>query len=118
MLDLSDGLGADAAHLAAASGVALVLDLERVPVAAPVAAVAGLLGVTPEQFAAESGEEYELLVALPATFGAEDALAFRSVAGLMLTRVGEVRAGAGVHATLAGKPVALAGFDHFAPRRR
>jgi hypothetical protein len=29
-----------------------------------------------------------------------------------------VRAGAGVHATLGGKPVALAGFDHFAPRRR
>ena len=26
--------------------------------------------------------------------------------------------GGGVHATLGGKPVALAGFDHFAPRRR
>jgi thiamine-monophosphate kinase len=118
MLDLSDGLGADAAHLAAASGVALALDLGRVPVAAPVAAEAARLGVTPEQFAAESGEEYELLVALPATFVTEDALAFQSVAGLALTRVGEVRAGAGVHATLGGKEVALAGFDHFAPRRR
>jgi thiamine-monophosphate kinase len=118
MLDLSDGLGADASHLAAASGVAVALDLERVPVAASVAAAAGLAGVTPEQFAAESGEDYELLVALPATFVADDALAFQSIAGLPLTRVGEVRAGAGVHATLGGKPVALAGFDHFAPRRR
>ena len=118
MLDLSDGLGADAAHLAAASGVALVLDLERVPMAAPVAGEAGRLGVPAEQFAAESGEDYELLVALPVTFVTEDALAFRSVAGLPLTRVGEVRAGAGVHATFGGKPVALAGYDHFAPRRR
>jgi thiamine-monophosphate kinase len=118
MLDLSDGLGADASHLAAASGVAVALDLERVPVAASVAAAAGLAGVTPEQFAAESGEDYELLVALPATFVADDALGFESIAGLPLTRVGEVRAGAGVHATLGGKPVALAGFDHFAPRPR
>jgi thiamine-monophosphate kinase len=118
MLDLSDGLGADAAHIAAASGVALALDLGRVPVAAPVIPEAARLGLPPEQFAAESGEDYELLVALPATFVAEDALAFRSVAGLPLTRLGEVRAGAGVHAMLGGKPVALAGFDHFAPRRR
>jgi thiamine-monophosphate kinase len=117
MLDLSDGLGADAAHLAAASGVALALDLARVPLAAA-AAEGSRLGISPEQFAAESGEEYELLVALPETFGAEDARAFESVTGLALTRVGEVRAGSGVQATLRGAPVALAGFDHFASRRR
>ncbi len=118
MLDLSDGLGADAAHLAAASGVALALDLARVPVAAPAVAEAERLGVPAEQFAAESGEEYELLVALPETFDAEDARSFQSVVGLTLTRVGEVRAGAGVQATLGGTAVALAGFDHFASRRR
>ena len=68
------------------------------PVAAPPWTRRSRLGMPPEQFAAESGEDYELLVALPATFVADDALAFRSVAGLPLTRVGEVRAGAGVHA--------------------
>jgi thiamine-monophosphate kinase len=118
MLDVSDGLGADASHLAAASGVAVALDLERVPMAASVPAAAGLAGVTSQQFAAESGEDYELLVALPATFAAEDALNFQSDVGLPLTRVGEVRPGAGVDATLDGKRVALDGFDHFAPRRR
>jgi thiamine-monophosphate kinase len=118
MLDLSDGLGADAAHLAAASAVALTLDLTRVPIAAAAAGEAAHLRMPVEQFAAESGEEYELLVALPASFEAEDARAFQSIAGLPLTRVGEVRAGGGVHATLGGKPVALSGYDHFAPRRR
>jgi len=118
MIDLSDGLGADAAHLAAASGLAVTLELERVPVAPVAAAEARRLGIPPERFAAESGEEYELLVALPESFGPDDALGFRSVCGLPLTRVGELHAGAGVHAQLGGKPVSLTGFDHFAPRPR
>jgi thiamine-monophosphate kinase len=118
MIDLSDGLGADAGHVAAASGAAVALELDHVPVAASAVAEARRLGVAPEQFAAESGEEYELLVALPETFVADDVLAFRSVSGLALTRVGEVRSGAGVQARLGGRPVALAGYDHFAPRRR
>ena len=94
------------------------LDLDRVPVTASAAPAARLLGLPPEQFAAEGGEEYELLVALPETFDADDVLAFRSASGLDLTRVGEVRSGAGVHARLRGRPVVLAGFDHFAPRHR
>jgi hypothetical protein len=40
------------------------------------------------------------------------------VVALPLTRVGDVRAGVGVHATLGGAPVALTGYDHFALRRR
>jgi thiamine-monophosphate kinase len=118
MIDLSDGLGADAAHLAAASGVAVALELDRVPVAEPARDAARRLGVAPERFAAESGEEYELLVALPEHFEQDDVFAFRSVAGLPLTRVGVAGSGAGVTAVLAGKPVALAGFDHFADRAR
>jgi thiamine-monophosphate kinase len=118
MIDVSDGLGADAAHLAAASGVAVALELDRVPVAGVAVPEAHRLGVPPEWFAAESGEEYELLVALPEPFEQDDVLAFRSAAGMPLTRVGRVRAGAGLLAELAGKPVALAGFDHFVRRGR
>jgi thiamine-monophosphate kinase len=118
MIDLSDGLGADAAHVAAASGVAAVLELDLVPVAPVAVAEAARLGVPPGQFAAESGEEYELLVALPAGFAIEDVRAFESGCGLTLTRVGEAVEGAGVHARLAGAPVVLSGFDHFAPRGR
>jgi thiamine-monophosphate kinase len=118
MIDVSDGLGADAAHVAAASGVALALELERVPVAPAAIPEARRLGLPPERFAAESGEEYELLVTLPPAFEPADVLAFQSVCSLSLTRVGDVVAGAGVQARLAGRPVALGGYDHVASRPR
>jgi thiamine-monophosphate kinase len=114
MIDVSDGLGADAAHLAAASGVAIILELDRVPVAPPALPEARRLGIPAERFAAESGEEYELLVALPEGFGQDDAGALRDAVGLTLTRVGRAAAGAGLQAELAGAAVTLAGYDHFA----
>jgi thiamine-monophosphate kinase len=105
MIDISDGLAGDAAHLAAASGLALELELERVPC---------WPGVVPRE-AVASGEEYELLVALPRAFGARDAGAFERALGVPLTRIGRCARGAGVRLTEAGVPVpAPAGFDHFA----
>ncbi|MCC6241282.1 MAG: thiamine-phosphate kinase [Gemmatimonadaceae bacterium] len=55
MLDISDGLVADARHLAAASGVRVVIDADAVPRGE---------GISLES-AMASGEEYELLAALP-----------------------------------------------------
>jgi thiamine-monophosphate kinase len=113
MIDVSDGLGADAAHLAAGSGVAITLELERVPVAMAAVVEANRLGLPAEQFAAESGEEYELLVALPQSFDPDLVQDLRQVAGVGLTRVGTVAAGAGVRARLGSVAVMLAGYDHF-----
>src|SRR5206468_728083 len=56
LIDLSDGLSGDAGHLAAASRVGVEIALERVPC---------WPGVDPLS-AVASGEEYELLVAMPA----------------------------------------------------
>lgn len=55
MLDISDGVVADARHLAAASGMRLQIDHSRVPVGDGIDVLEAL----------SSGEEYELLAALP-----------------------------------------------------
>lgn len=81
-LDVSDGLAADARHLAAASGVHLRLDVAAVPC---------VTGVAPAD-AVRSGEEYELLVTAPPDL---DAAAFAREFGVELTRIGEVAAGGG-----------------------
>lgn len=102
-IDISDGFVADVAHLAAASGVRITIDINRI-VCAP--------GATPEG-AASSGEEYELIVTAAAAF---DADLFAREFGQPLTNIGTVAAGpAGVDLTNAGQPAtAPAGFNHFA----
>jgi len=111
MLDLSDGLGGDAWHLAAASRVALEIELDRVPVAPEATGEAQRLGVPPERFASEGGEDFELLVALPARFNAVQA--FTHECGIGLTQIGTIRQGSGVQFVLGGRAVDLHGFNHF-----
>ncbi len=113
MLDLSDGLASDAWHLAAASRVALVIELDAIPRAPDVVALGQQLGVAPERFAAEGGEDYELLVALPPEVDDLEGDSWRARIGVPLTRIGVVREGWGVRFRLGGVDVALAGFQHF-----
>jgi thiamine-monophosphate kinase len=107
MIDISDGLASDARHLATASEVGLEIALERIP---------SWLGADP-LLAVASGEEYELLATLPASFGAAQASAFSEFHDFPLTRIGVCVAGAGtVRFTDRGQTIAPPrGFDHFAP---
>jgi thiamine-monophosphate kinase len=84
LIDISDGLATDAAHLGRSSGLCLDIDLDLVPLGPGVAEVAGALGEDPAVFAATGGEDFELCACLP------DAAA-STVPGLV--RIGVVRAG-------------------------
>ena len=91
LMDLSDGLATDAARMALASGVRLVLDAAALPLGP---------GVADAELAATGGEDYELLVCGPDTLPG-------------LTWVGEVVAGEGVE-WIEAPPGAAAwrGFEH------
>jgi len=103
--DVSDGLVADAGHIARASCLRVMLDLERIPLAP--AARRWLHAQTDRDAAllrlATGGDDYEIVCA----FGASAPDGF--------TAIGGFSAGAGVEARIDGRPVAVArgGWRHF-----
>jgi len=112
MIDLSDGLGGDAGHLAAASAVGLRIDAAALPLAKGVAEVAAAAGRDPLELAVSGGEDYELLAALPPERLGDAATAIGAAAETTLTQVGEVGDAGGVEIRLpGGGTVNPAGFD-------
>jgi thiamine-monophosphate kinase len=90
MLDISDGLERDLAHIAQRSGVRCVVELERVPLAE---------GATIEDLG--FGEDYELLAAVPSE-------AFHVI--------GRCEVGEGVELLRYGVSVELGAWEHFSRR--
>lgn len=100
-IDISDGLIADAGHLAAASAVGVELSPDRVPL---------IVGATMDD-ALSGGEEYELLIAGRTPMVEAE---FRARFGLDLTAVGRVVEGPARVRMPGGKRVAARrGHDHF-----
>mgnify|MGYP001546337738 CR=1 FL=1 len=94
MADISDGLLIDAGRIAAASGCAIRVELDRVPLSPPFLAVRGE-SQDSRLFAATAGDDYRLLLTVPpGRAGAGAAVADRH--GIGLTRVGACAAGQGL----------------------
>lgn len=114
MIDLSDGLGSDAAHLAAGGGVALRIDAATIPLAPGSKELLLAMGRDPWQLLG-GGEDYELLASIPPARLAEATKAVREAEGVNLTQVGEVLAGSGVEIRLpGGRLLEPGGFDQLA----
>jgi thiamine-monophosphate kinase len=111
--DVSDGLLADAGHIADASRLAVAIERERVPLSADARRViasepalwANVLG---------GGDDYELVIAVSPRKEAALLAAARS-AKTKVTAIGAFTRGKGVELTVAGRPVRAPrkGYVHF-----
>jgi thiamine-monophosphate kinase len=112
-MDLSDGLVGDLPRLAQASGLAAHVAVERLPLSP--AMRAAVPGPEARDWALAAGDDYELLLAVPASRYAELKAAADQL-NLRLTTIGELRAGDGVTWSLNGSEFVpgVRGWDHFA----
>ncbi len=117
-IDLSDGIAGDAGHVAAASEVALIVDVDALPLHPTVGGLRLPSVSKPTDFALYGGDDFELLVTAPPGLLDAEVEAFVRQFDLPLTRVGRVTDGVGVWVQSEDSRtltrLTRGGYDHFA----
>ncbi|KAG1316489.1 hypothetical protein G6F62_013458 [Rhizopus arrhizus] len=107
-VDVSDGLLADAGHIASRSGVAVHVDADMLPISPELRELLGREEA--RECALRGGDDYELC--FTAAADQRDALMYLSqTLDLPLTRIGRIAEGQGVHVD---GEAASGGYQHFA----
>lgn len=116
LVDLSDGLSSDLAHVCEASGVGARLFADRIPVSDQSRRVASALGLDALAMAMHGGEDFELCLTAPAKAAKALEEGFHDQFNCNLTRIGTIQTGAGItlrHPDGTDETLVPGGYDHF-----
>ena len=123
MMDLSDGLATDLAHLCQQSRVGVRIDADRLPAPSSLKKAALLLAQDPQVWMVSGGEDYELAFAA-APQQEQAVLALAAAVGVPVTAVGTFDGRPGVRLVRPGPSgtgqvetdISYEGYDHFLSR--
>ncbi len=115
MMDLSDGLASDLAHLCEESRVGAEVDALSIPMTGGLRAAAEALTRDPLDWALTGGEDYKLLCTVPPDDEAALQQTVRNVLGRELYQVGRIVDGSGVLLVDGDerREISYKGYDHF-----
>ena len=116
LIDLSDGLSSDLAHICEASGVGAWLHADHIPISTETRRVADALGLDALTMALHGGEDFELCLTAPPDTAALLEQSFHNQFDCPLTCIGVIQAGAGVtlhHPDGSEESLTAGGYDHF-----
>jgi thiamine-monophosphate kinase len=117
LIDISDGVASEAAHIARASDVRVDIELPALPVSPALLGYAAARGVDPTDWILFGGEDYELLFATDTPVDRIRAAFRRAGIATPLTPIGRIAAGRGLRLLDAdGRAIPPTGrrFEHFA----
>jgi thiamine-monophosphate kinase len=116
MIDLSDGLLSDLGHICEESRVGAVLSKDKIPLSQELKSLAAHAGFDPLDFALSGGEDYVLLVTVPAAKTQDFELAYRDSTSSPVFVIGDIREEKGIgimNENGSVQDLAPEGFDHF-----